>query len=221
MKPTPTTPAEPRPRSRKSIFTAMTLQCIPLLGAAGCASEGATNQQSGLAPLRWLSILFWGFSYLYLRRLLRFIVVCLVGPLFALTICTASLNGVTYDYEHAYKYTNGVDSSDSRKAIATANRASYQEALMISCAVLLLSVDAWRVVALNNARMESQHANPSPRPPAVPSSPEDFERPRVPADDSALTWRRIGCKRVSSQTMVPAIAEWRGDGARSATHSSG
>lgn len=154
-------------RSRKSIITAVVLQCIPLLGAAGCASEGASNQRGG-APLLWFSVLFWGFGYLYVRRYLRFFVVLMIGPLFAFSSCSASFKGVTYDYEHSYIHNNEHD-------IATANRASYQEALIISGAVLLLSVDVWRLTALYNAQLDRRPDPPLPEP-----EEEEGDRPEVP-----------------------------------------
>jgi hypothetical protein len=177
---TPTPPATKVP-SQKSIITTITLQCIPLVGAAGCAAEGATNQNFGIGIVFWLAILFWGFGYRYIGRMGRFTAALLIGPLFALSSCVASLKGVSYDYEHSYKYTNtSPDDTAYQSEIGSANRASFQEALTIAGAVLLLSVDAWRLAALYNARLERSSfppAGPVPRTPAIGGVGEGAEDP--------------------------------------------
>ena len=170
MKATPA-PAIVKVPSQKRIITTITLQCIPLVAAAGCAAEGATDQNFGLGILFWFAILFWGFGYLYIRHMTRFVAALLIGPLFALSSCVASLKGVSYDYEHSYRYTGSIDST-GRSEINSANRASFQEALTIAGAVLLLSVDAWRLTALHNARL-------------APSSPPPLPVPVTPAADEA------------------------------------
>lgn len=167
--------------SHKRIITTITLQCIPLVAAAGCAAEGATNQNFGLGIVFWLTILCWGFGYCYIGRMGRFVAVLLIGPLFALTSCTASLKGVSYDYEHSYKYTtpNPNDpqyDSSLQSQIDSANRASYQEALIIAGAVLILSVDAWRLAALHNERLARSAFLPSgtsPLPADEPGDPDE------------------------------------------------
>lgn len=172
MKPQPAIAKQER--SRKSIIIAVTFQCIPLVAAAGCASIGASNQNLGADLLLWLAAGFWGFGYLYLGRTVRFIAALLIGPLFAMSSCSASFNGVAYDYEHPYTYQN--DPNRYKTDIATANRASFQEALIISAAVLLLSVDAWRLAVLQNAQLD-RDALPQPVEPPVPEATEPADNP--------------------------------------------
>jgi hypothetical protein len=167
--------------SQKSIITTITLQCIPLVGAAGCAAEGVTNQHFGPGIFFWLAILFWGFGYRYLRHMGRFVAALLIGPLFALSSCVASLKGVSYDYEHSYKYTNPNPNDSAyqqsyQSEIDSANRASFQEALTIAGAVLLLSVDAWRLAALHNERL-ARGAFPSSPPNSGPSPVDEAKKP--------------------------------------------
>ena len=80
----------PAERRRKFVPLAVLLQCVPLLGAAACFHQSATDQKGGGLVLLWFSVLFWGFGYLYLMRWWRFMAVFLLGPIFAFTSCTAS-----------------------------------------------------------------------------------------------------------------------------------
>src|SRR5438045_873762 len=92
-------PATVRPLKRKNPVIVVLLQCIPLLGASGCASMGATSQSnSELALLLWFSVLFWGLGYWYLGRTYRFLTVFLIGPVFALTSCSYSMSGAHFDF---------------------------------------------------------------------------------------------------------------------------
>jgi hypothetical protein len=177
MRATPA-PATVKIPTQKSIITTITLQCIPLVAAAGCAAQGVTNQNFGIGILFWVTILFWGFGYRYIGRMGRFVAALLIGPLFAMTSCVASLKGVSYDYEHSYKYTNSNSPDPSYQTdVNSANRASYQEALTIAGAVLLLSVDAWRLAALHNERL-ARGALPPPSPSTKPSAADELnERP--------------------------------------------
>lgn len=143
------------PRARKHALIAVGLQCVPLLGATSCASMGANNQQPGWVSFLWLSSLFWGFGYLYLRRFSRFHPAFLMGPVFALASCTASVWGVNYDFEHPGRR--------SEADLQSANRASYQEALIIAGAVLLLAVDAARQTAAVNAAERARSGGVVPR----------------------------------------------------------
>lgn len=131
-----------RPLKRKNPVVVVLLQCIPLLGASGCASMGITDQRSsGAAFLLWFSVLFWGLGYRYLGRILRFLTVFLIGPVFALTSCTYSVGGVSFDFEHG------------GGNVSASNAAFFQEALLIAAAVLLLTVDALRLTAAHNAKL--------------------------------------------------------------------
>lgn len=144
------TSAEPAP-TRKRTWIAVVLQCIPILGMAGCAANGLTDQ-SGTAEffafVAWWSVLFWGLGYQYVGAKRRFAATCIVGPIFALSSCFGSFKGVTLDYEHQYN-------RPSRSDIASANAASFQEALILGGAVLLLAVDAWRLVDRHNQALTS------------------------------------------------------------------
>ncbi len=150
---------EPR-RRRKWVWLAVLLQCIPLLGAAECMTAAATDQQPGMIGLLMFSLLFWGIGYLYLGRLVRGLVIFLVGPVFAFSTCTASIQGVRFDYEHSYEYRTPA----ARHAAAVdANRASAQEGLIIAGTVLLLAVDAWRLAAVHNASLQTgERLEPEP-----------------------------------------------------------
>ena len=128
---------------RRSALFAVVLQCIPLLGAASCFAYGTSDQKAGGAGLLWFAVLLWGLGYAYLGRWRRFVAVLLLGPVFAFTSCVASFSGVRYDFEHPYENTVS--------EVESANRASFQEGLIISAAVLLLAVDAWRLAAARNA----------------------------------------------------------------------
>lgn len=131
-----------RPRT-KSLFWAVMLQCVPLLGAAGCVANGTTDQRSvGVSLLLWTSVLLWGLGYLYVGAFKRLILAVLAGPVLAITACSASFSGVSYDYEHGGNARNDVDA---------ANRASIQTGAIIALAVMVLAVDAARLAVARNA----------------------------------------------------------------------
>ncbi len=139
-----TVPARGR---RKSMALAVLLQCIPLLGAAGCIAEGANG--SNVAGVLGWSLLFWGIGYLYLGRRLRAPLTILAGSVFAFASCTAFVLTRT-DFEHPYDYTPA-----TKQEAITGNRPDYlEEGLLIVSAVLLLAVDAWRLTAAHNAALE-------------------------------------------------------------------
>ena len=135
-----------RSPSRKSLFWAAMLQCVPLLGAAGCFANGANDQHSqGAAFLLWGSILFWGLGYLYVGALVRFTVTVLAGPILAVAACSGSFAGVHYDYEHDIR-----NRPSYPHDVGAADRASIQTGIILSLAVMLLAVDAARLAAAKN-----------------------------------------------------------------------
>jgi hypothetical protein len=137
----------PSPPSHKSLFWAGFLQCIPLLGAAGCFINGASDQNSlGTALLLWVSILFWGLGYLYVGAFGRLAIVVLGGPILAIGACLASSSTATYDYVPA-------DGENDPADVRSANRASIQTGIIVTLAVMILAVDAARVAAAHNARL--------------------------------------------------------------------
>src|SRR5689334_8204611 len=130
-----------RSRSRRvRPIVAVVLQCVPLLAAGGCTANALTNQHaqsdygSGWLMLALVAGLFWGLGYAYLGKWARFVALFFLGPIFALTSCTAMTLGLGVDYEHTW----WVDASADK--IAAANRANLQEALILSAAVLFLAV---------------------------------------------------------------------------------
>ena len=139
-------PGSTATRGRKSLMLAAMLQGIPVLGAAGCIANGATNQHAqGWALLLWLSVLLWGIGYMYVGALGRAAIVFFAGPALAFASCTASFSGVSYDYEHASK------SQDS----SGADRASIQTGLLVGIAVMILAVDAVRLAAARNDAIDN------------------------------------------------------------------
>jgi len=128
------------------------LQCVPLVGAASCAANGASSQQFYFEILLWWSVLFWGFGYIYLRRFRRFAVVFLAGPVLAFSACFASFRGVTYDYEHCSNSSNsnGYKCND----LASANIASVQTGLIVAALILFVAVDTWRLAAAHNRAID-------------------------------------------------------------------
>jgi hypothetical protein len=144
---------------RVLMVVAVLFQCIPLLGAVSCFASGLSDQNGDLWLL-WFGALFWGFGYLVLRRWGRFLLAFVIGPIFAFTSCTASFQGVRFDYEHSYEYRTP---AARHAAAADANRASIQEGLVIAGATLLLAVDAWRLAAARNAEPDRESL-PEPEP---------------------------------------------------------
>jgi hypothetical protein len=148
----PYPPPTTKKRSRKSVAITIILQSLPMLGATSCAANGFANETPGLWLFLWIGVIAWGLGYAYLGRIKRFALVFLIGPFFAYFSCGASLQGAHFpDYEHSgsgnstYKYTD-------------ANMASFQEALIIAGAELILIVDAWRLAEENNAEVEDEEA---------------------------------------------------------------
>jgi hypothetical protein len=136
------------------------------------------QQASGLALILWFSVLFWGLGYAYAGLPKWFVPVLLLGPIFALVSCTASVMGASFDYEHM------------RGDVPNANRASLQEALIIAASVVLLAVHVWRAVAVRNAEVDLE--GPVSPQPAAESPASDEE---TPAGDKPSSYRLKPRKR--------------------------
>lgn len=145
---------QPQPvRSRKSVFLAVLLQSSPLLTVAGCTQLGLNiRTDPGLSTVLGLAILFawmvWGLGYAYLGEWKRFLAAFLLGPIFVLASCTASFQGVHYDFEHG------------RGDPAPYYHAALQQAIIIGIVTVLVVIDVWRLAVTRNARL----AVPSPAP---------------------------------------------------------
>ena len=142
--------ASPKEQSHKNVKLAVLLQCFPLIGAASCVFGGGIGPPLTIIPFfLWWSVLFWGFGYVYLRRVTRFLLTLLLGPVLAFGSCFASFSGVNYDFEHCPTY--GYPCSD----VKSASRAAVQTGLIVAAAVLLLAVDAWRLAEADNAALDA------------------------------------------------------------------
>jgi hypothetical protein len=146
-------PQPARPRSRKSVFLAIFLQSSPLLTVTGCTRVGLQmNTGTTISGLLDLGMLFawmvWGLGYAYLGQWKRFTAAFLLGPIFVLVSCTASFQGVHYDFEHG------------RGDPTTYYHAALQQAIIIGIVTLLVIIDVWRLAATNNSRL----AVPKPTP---------------------------------------------------------
>jgi hypothetical protein len=147
-------PRPARPRSRKSVFLAIFLQSSPLLTVAGCTKVGLqVKTGQSIEVLLDLAILFawmvWGLGYAYLGEWKRFLAAFLLGPIFVLASCTASFQGVHYDFEHG------------RGDPIPFYHAALQQAIIIGIVTVLVIIDVWRLAATNNARLAAPRPAPA------------------------------------------------------------
>src|SRR5689334_18881150 len=96
-------PQPGRPTSRKNVWLAVLLQSSPLLTVASCTQIGLNvRTDQGISTLLALGVIFaWmvcGLGYAYLKEWKRFMAAFLLGPIFVLVSCTASFQGVNYDF---------------------------------------------------------------------------------------------------------------------------
>lgn len=146
-------PQPVRPTSRKNVLLAVLLQSSPLLTVAGCTQIGLdVRTDQSISTLLALGVIFawmvWGLGYAYLREWKRFTAAFLLGPVFVLVSCTASFQGVHYDFEHG------------RGDPTTYHHAALQQAIIIGIVTLLVMVDVWRLAALHNSRQAAHQPTP-------------------------------------------------------------
>ena len=72
-------------RASRRLRLAVLLQCLPLIGAAGCVADGFTPRpiEPPLFFAMLLSLVCWGFGYLYTHRWVRFALAFIGAPILA------------------------------------------------------------------------------------------------------------------------------------------
>jgi hypothetical protein len=132
------------------------LQCLPLIGAAGCIADGFTPRpiEPPLFFVMLLSLVCWGFGYPYLRRWLRFTLVFVGAPILEFMLYTRVMAVPRVDPAASYfGHYLGVMTSDALTNSATQIRDEKNRAILFGI-VVGLGVGA---VILDTVRIARTH----------------------------------------------------------------
>jgi hypothetical protein len=178
-----TGPAVKSSAGRKSLPVAVLLQCIPLLGTSSCFTYAARPNDvvDTVNPL-FFFLLFWGLGYAYVRHGNRFAFTFMGGPLFFFVSCgVVSSGAASIDFEHG-------PTTLTTSQVADVRHAALTEGLLLCGLVLLLAVDAWRLAAAHNARLDQPGESDGGRHP----SREDEAAPTKKTSQSKEQYRGPG-----------------------------
>ena len=124
-------------RKPKKPWLAALLNLIPLLGLVGCSPDN----KGGPFSLICFALLVWGIGYLYLGGTTRNVVRCLVALALPWILIPVTWIFNPFDFEHSYEHTFTFK--------------DFQPFLIVlGSACLLTAVDAMRLAASDNAKLE-------------------------------------------------------------------